>query len=77
MGTICATLWYCDAVNTADAIYEKAKALPDQRQVEALHYVNFLLSQERAKGESAAWAALSAAQLAKQYAPEDDVYDQD
>lgn len=64
-------------MNTAESIYESAKALPDERQVEALHYVNFLLSQERAKDESAKWTAFSANQLAKQYAPEDAVYDQE
>ena len=64
-------------MSTAEAIYEKAKALPDERQLEALHYMNFLLLQEQGKSESQQWAAFSGSQLAKQYGPEDAVYDQD
>ena len=64
-------------MSTAEAIFEKAKALPDERQIEALHYMNFLLSQEQAAAESAEWAAFSSAHLAKQYTAEDAVYDQD
>ena len=64
-------------MSTAEAIYEKAKALPDERQVEALNYLNFLLSQEQAKSESQEWAAFSSSQLANQYGPDDAVYDQD
>jgi len=64
-------------MSTAEATFEKAKALPNERQIEALHYVSFLLSQEQAASESAEWAAFSSAHLAKQYSLEDAVYDQD
>ena len=66
-----------EGMSTAEAIYEKAKALPDQRQLEALHYVNFLLSQEKAQADSGEWAAFSESQLAKHYGPNDDVYDRE
>ena len=64
-------------MSTAEAIFEKAKALPDDRQVEALHFLNFLLSQERAQADAAEWAAFSNSQLAKQYGPDDSIYDRD
>jgi hypothetical protein len=64
-------------MTTLDLIYEKAKELPVDRQIEALHYVSFLLSQEQANAESAEWAAHSSSQMAKQYAPENAIYDQD
>jgi hypothetical protein len=64
-------------MSTAETISEKAKALPDERQVEALHYLNFLLAQEHAQAEASQWAAFSTSQLARQYAPEDAIYDQD
>ena len=64
-------------MSTAEAIFEKAKALPDDRQAEVLHYLNFLLSQERAEAEASEWAAFSSCQLATQYGPDDSIYDQD
>ena len=64
-------------MSTADLIYEKAKALPGQLQTEALHYVDFLLSRQDAKGEDGDWARFSACQLDKQYAPGDAIYDAD
>ena len=64
-------------MSTADLIYEKAKALLGQLQTEALHYVDFLLSRQDAKGEDGDWASFSASQLEKQYAPGDAIYDAD
>ena len=64
-------------MSTLDLIYETAKGLPDDRQVEALRYVNYLLAQEQANAESAEWAEFSTSQLANQYAPEDAVYDEE
>ena len=68
---------YSENVSTAEAIYESPKALPDQQQLEALHFVNFLLSQAQGQAEAAEWAAFSASQLARQYGSADSVYDQD
>lgn len=64
-------------MSTVEAIYEKAKALPDELQTEALRYVNFLHSQRQAQQEATEWARHSGGQLLKHYAPADDVYDQD
>jgi hypothetical protein len=64
-------------MNTAELIYEKAKALPGTLQTEALHYVDFLLSRQGAKSEDGDWAGFSASQLEKQYAPADAIYDTD
>jgi hypothetical protein len=63
--------------STAEAIYEKAKTLSEQRQLDALEYVNFLLSQEEARVESQEWTTFSRDQLVKQYGTRDAVYDQD
>jgi hypothetical protein len=46
-------------MSTAELIYEKAKALPD----EALHYVDFLLARLDARAEDAKWAQFSSHQL--------------
>jgi hypothetical protein len=64
-------------MSTADLIYEKAKALPETLQTEALHYVDLLLSRQGAKSEDGDWARFSASQLEKQYAPADAIYDTD
>jgi hypothetical protein len=64
-------------MSTAEAIFEKAKALPDNRQIEALNFVNFLVSQELAHKESSEWASFSADQLSHQYGEEDAIYDRD
>jgi hypothetical protein len=63
-------------MSTAEAIFEKAKALPDDRQMEALHFVNFLASQELARADAEQWARFSASQLAAQYCEQDAIYDQ-
>ena len=64
-------------MSTVETIFEKAKALPDKRQMEALNFVNFLISQELAQNEASAWAAFSGNQLSRQYCDEDAIYDQD
>jgi hypothetical protein len=63
-------------MSTAETIFEKAKALPDNRQIEALNFVNFLISQELAQSEASEWALFSGNQLSRQYCDEDAVYDQ-
>ncbi|MBM3841447.1 MAG: DUF2281 domain-containing protein [Verrucomicrobia bacterium] len=64
-------------MSTAEIIYEKIQRLPESLQTEALHYVDFLLEQRHAQREAGDWARFSTEQLAKQYAPEDAVYDKD
>ena len=64
-------------MSTAELLFEKAKALPGALQTEALHYVDFLISRQEAKAEDAEWAQFSAAQLEKQYGPDDAIYDKD
>jgi hypothetical protein len=64
-------------MSTAELVFEKTKVLPEALQTEALHYVDYLLSQKDAAAEAVAWARFSAAQLAKQYAPTDAIYDED
>lgn len=64
-------------MSTADLIFQKAKALPSPLQTEALHFVDYLLTQEAMKLESADWAKFSAGQLEKQYSSTDSIYDQD
>jgi hypothetical protein len=64
-------------MSTAELIYERARALPDPLQTEALHFVDFLLSRLDARLEDTEWAKFSASQLEKQYSPADAAYDQD
>ena len=64
-------------MSTIEQITERAKALPEPLQTEALHFVTYLLSIKDAKTEAADWSAFSSAQLAKQYGPGDEVYDKD
>jgi len=68
---------YSFRMSTLQLIEEKAKSLPGDLQVEALHYVEFLLARLQAGVESTEWAKFSGAQLAKQYGPADAIYDQD
>jgi hypothetical protein len=51
--------------------------LPGDLQKEALHYLDYLLLRQQAEAEDRQWTQFSAAQLLKQYAPEDAVYDQE
>jgi hypothetical protein len=64
-------------MSTAETIFEKAKALPDNRQMEALNFVNYLISQELAQAESSEWASFSGNQLSRQFCDEDAIYDKD
>lgn len=70
-------------MSTADSIYEKARALSQERQADALRYLEQLLAQQanpshpQSDTESTEWAQSSAARLAEQYGPNDSVYDQD
>jgi hypothetical protein len=64
-------------MSTLELIENKAKNLPDHLQIEALHYVEFLLSRLEARAESAQWAKFSGEQLEKQYATVDAIYDKD
>ena len=52
-------------MSTLELIEKKAKRLPGDLQVEALHYVEFLLSRLETRAESAEWAEFSAGQLEK------------
>ena len=71
-------MWsYYLRMSTLELIETKAKSVPGELQVEVLHYVEFLLSRQRARAESAEWAKFSAAQLENQYAPADAIYDRD
>jgi hypothetical protein len=68
------------SMTTAEAIYERALALPESLRREALHYLEYLLQRrdaagQRAADEEAAWTRLSAEQLASHYGPDDAVYD--
>ena len=64
-------------MSTLELIGKKAKSLPGDLQIEALHYVEFLLSRLQAQAESAEWANFSAAQMQKQYSVADAIYDKD
>ncbi len=64
-------------MSTLELIEEKARSLPGELQVEALHYVEFLLARLQARAEAAEWAKFSGAQLEKQYGLADAIYDQD
>jgi len=68
------------SMTTAEAIYERALALPESLRREALHYIEYLLQTrdaagQRAADDEAAWTRLSAEQLAAHYGPDDSVYD--
>jgi hypothetical protein len=62
-------------MSTAEAIYEKAKHLPENLQTEALRYVDFLLVKRATEQEDKNWNQFSATQLASQYSAEDAIYD--
>ena len=64
-------------MSTAEMIYDRARTLPEDLQKEALHYLEYLRQLRRAETEDRDWAALSAAQLARHYAPADAIYDQE
>ncbi len=62
-------------MSTAEMLFERAKHLPENLQAEALHYVDFLLTRRAAEKEDKEWSQFSAAQLSRQYSPEDAIYD--
>lgn len=64
-------------MSTAEMIFEKARALPDELQKKALQYVDALLAGKAEEAEARSWSRFSAEQLASQYAPSDAIYDQD
>jgi len=64
-------------MSTVELIVQKASALPDDLQREALHYVDYLLARKAEGTEAREWSRFSAEQLVAQYAPGDAVYDKD
>jgi hypothetical protein len=64
-------------MSTAEMLFEKAKRLPENLQAEALHYVDFLLARRAAEKQDKEWSQFSATQLARQYSPEDAIYDEE
>ena len=64
-------------MSTADLVFEKTRALPDELQREALQFVDTLIARKAAANEARNWSQFSATQLASQYASGDAVYDQD
>lgn len=64
-------------MSTAETIFERAKTLPGDLQKDALHYLDYLLLRRQAEAEDRQWTQFSAAQLLKQYATEDAIYDQE
>jgi hypothetical protein len=64
-------------MSIAETLFEKAKHLPEGLRAEALHYVDFLLTRRAAEKEDKEWSDFSAMQLARQYSPEDAIYDDD
>lgn len=45
-------------MSTAELIFERARALPSERQAEALRFVDFLLARRNAEAEAAEWRKL-------------------
>jgi hypothetical protein len=45
-------------MSTAELIFERARALPSEKQAEALRFVDFLLARRDAKAEAAEWRKL-------------------
>ena len=52
-------------------LFDASKHLPENLQAEALRYVDFLLTRRAAEKEDKDWSQFSAAQVARQYSPED------
>lgn len=61
-------------MSTAEMLFEEVKHLPENLHAEALHYVDFLLTRSTAEIEDKEWGRFSAMQLARQYSPEDGIY---
>jgi len=64
-------------MSAAEMLFEKARHLPENLQAEALHCVDFLLTRRAAEKEDKEWSHFSATQLARQYSPEDAIYDEE
>jgi hypothetical protein len=64
-------------MSTAEAIFEKAKHLPDGLQSEVLHFVEFLLARSEPESEDGDWARFSGDQLLTAYGPADAIYDEE
>jgi hypothetical protein len=64
-------------MSAAEAIYERAKSLPDDLQAEALHYLDYLMLRRQMESEDREWEEFAAGQLANQYAAEDAIYDKE
>jgi hypothetical protein len=64
-------------MSTAELIYDRAKSLPEELRQEALHYLDYLQQRRQAERDDRDWAAMSAAELAQHYAPEDAIYDKE
>jgi hypothetical protein len=64
-------------MSTAELILEKTRKLPDELQLEALQFVDSLLSRQAELNERHLWSRFSAQQLSNQYSPADAIYDQD
>ena len=45
-------------MSTAELIFEKARSLPNDKQNEALRFVDFLLARRSAEAEAAEWRRL-------------------
>lgn len=45
-------------MSTAELIFERARALPSDKQAEALRFVDFLLARRTAEAEAAEWRKL-------------------
>ena len=66
-----------NSMNAAELIFQKTSALPPELQQEALRYVDYLVERQSEAEAARDWAKFSANQLARAYAPEDAIYDQD
>jgi len=64
-------------MSTVELILQKASALPDALQREALHYVDYLLARQAENRAAREWTRFSAEQLTGQYSEGDAIYDQD
>ena len=64
-------------MSVANLIFEKAKALPDPLQSEALHYLGYLESLAREDLEARQWARFSSEQLGRFYSDADSIYDEE
>jgi len=64
-------------MSTAELALERMKTLPDDLQVEALHYIDYLRQQRSINAEDRACAELGATEMSRHYAPLDAIYDEE